>query len=123
MEKSPLSKDLVVYLKNVFDLDKINWAFQIRLANSLLSKYDFNQVKYAIDYYKSIGNQLTSLGFLTYKSNMKDPISLYNAEKNITGGDDSGYRNWTRIEQNSKTNYGTQYPVNLFEESNEADRD
>lgn len=114
-------KDVVIYLNSVFDLDSINWAQQMRLAKSLLSKYNYNEIKYAIDYYKNRGDVLSSLGFLTYKMNMKDPVSLYHAEANVTGDDNSGNRNRERIRKNSQTYNRAEYPIALFEESNEAD--
>ena len=120
--RQPSSKDLVIYFKNLFDLNEdFNWAFQTKLANALLSKFTYSEIKYALDYYKGKGDKLTSLGFLTYKNNMKDPTSLYHAEKNSTRGDNSGDRNWARIRQNSKTNYREDYPIDLFKEPDEAD--
>lgn len=121
MVSTQRNKDVVMYFKNLFGLDKLNWGFQMKLANSLLSKYNFNEIKYALDYYKNNGMKLNSLGFLTYKNNMKDPTSLYNAEKNITGGDGSGDRNWKRITKNCQTYNGEKSAEYLFAEPNETD--
>ena len=107
-------KDLVSYLVYVFDLGKVNWAFQMKLAKTILSKYSFGEIKYAIDYYKSRGEDIYSLGFLTHKNNMKDPLSMYTAEKNAQESDDSGKRNWARIEQNRKTVGGEDSAEHLF---------
>ena len=98
-----LNKDLIIYLINSFDVKNVNWAFQMKLANALLSKYNFNEIKYALDYYKDKGEKLTSLGFLSYKNNMKDPVSLYHAElhtSEIKKGDKD--RNKKRIEKSKQ---------------------
>lgn len=111
-------KDLINYLIISFDVKNVNWAFQMKLANALLSKYNFNEIKYALDYYKDKGEKLTSLGFLSYKNNMKDPVSLYHAEMH-SRGDNSGDRNWNRIKQNSKTYNGEKSAEYLFAKPDE----
>ena len=115
------AKDIVVYLVHTFELSDVNWALQMRLAKNLLKKYKYGEIKYAIDYYKTRGDSVRSLGFLSYKFNMKDPVSLYHAESNVMEGDNSADRNWARIRQNSQTHDRTVYPINLFEESDEND--
>ena len=92
---------------NKNDVTIKSWPHQIKLANKLLEQYTWNEIKYAIDYYYSIGTPIYSLGYLTINNNMKHPISMYTTEKNITENSDSGKRNWTRIEQNSKAKCGT----------------
>lgn len=112
------AKEIVVYFSNLLDVSNINWPMQIKLAQKLKEKYDDQEIKYAIDYYKDIGCGMYSLGWLLYKDNMKIPCSLYHAEKNMQKGENSGERNWNRInKQNSKAKYRTVYPSNLFEES------
>ena len=119
MKQQPSSKDIVTYYIQTFNVQSVNWPLQMRLAKTLLKKYNYNEIKYAIDYYKGKGMEVVSLGFLTYKTNMKDPVSLYHAEANVIEGGDSGDRNWTRIAKNSKAQYGAEYPVDLFEKSNQ----
>lgn len=112
------AKEIVVYFINTYHLQNINWPLQIKLAQQLQSKYKGQEIKYAINYYKDIGREMYSLGWLLYKDNMRIPLSLYHAEINMQKGEDSGERNWNRInQQNSKAKYRTEYPCNLFEES------
>lgn len=120
-KKQPHSKEIVSYLINSFGLKSVNWGFQMKLAKSLLTQYSYMEIIYAINYYKDKGIQISSLGFLTYKMNMKDPCSMYLAEKNMNEGGNSGERNLERIRQNNQTKHRTQYPINLFEEYNEND--
>ena len=116
-----MEKELVGYLVHLFDVKKVNWGLQMKLAKSLLTKYNFNEIIYALDYYKNKGEKIYSLGFLLYKNNMKDPVSLYHAEKNVQEDNNSSDRNWERIKQNRKTECRTDYPCSLFEEPASVD--
>lgn len=112
------TKEIVGYFSNLFDIKDINWPLQMRLAQRLKEKYKDQEIKYAINYYKDVGCEMYSLGWLLYKNNMKIPCSLYQAEINMQKGEDSGERNWNRInQQNSKAERRTEYPCYLFEES------
>lgn len=113
-----LPKDVVSYFVIAFSVDKVNWGLQMKQAKSLLSKYTGNQIKYAIDYYKDRGEMLYSLGYLLFKDNMKNPLSLYHAEMNMQEGGESGERNRQRvIRQAVQTKYGTESVSYLFESS------
>jgi hypothetical protein len=52
---------------------------------------------------------------------MKDPSSLYNAERYIEEGDNSGERNRQRIAINREAGYRTECPEYLFTQSDEDD--
>ena len=120
-KKQSHSKEIVSYLVNSFGLKDVNWGFQMKLAKSLLTQYSYMEIIYALNYYKNKGIQIYSLGFLTYKMNMKDPCSMYLAEKNMNEGGNSGERNLERIRQNNQTKHRTEYPIHLFEEPDEDD--
>ena len=107
-------KDLVAYMVRLYDLKGINWGFQIKLAKSLLSKYSYPELIYALNYYKGMGESLYSLGFLSHKNNMNDPLSMYKAELNTQESGDSGERNRNRIKQNRKTFSGKDSAEYLF---------
>lgn len=110
-------KEIVSYMCLRFDVKKVNWAIQIKIAKKLLEKYSAIQIKYALDYYNSKGVEVYSLGFLTASNKMKDPLAFYEAEKNMQESVDSGERNKKRTQQNSEAQYRTEYPRYLFEES------
>lgn len=99
-------KDIVAYLIVTFNVEKVDWSFQMKLAKRLLHLYTGTEIKYAMDYYKTKGDNVYSLGYLLTNGHMKDPVSLYHAELNMQEGGDSGERNRERIRQNSKTEYG-----------------
>ena len=111
------AKEIVQYMCFRFDLKSLNWAVQIKLAKKLLEKHTALQIKYALDYYHSKGNAVYSLGFLLSNNKMKDPLTFYEAEKNMQESENSGERNKIRSQQNSQTQYRAEYPCYLFEES------
>lgn len=100
-EMSP--KEVVVFMATLNDVKVENWSLQIRNAKKLMEQYTWNEIKYALEYYRSIGVFIYSLGFLLMKNNMKHPLSMYTAESQALESENSGERNWTRIRQNSET--------------------
>ena len=87
----------------------VNWAQQMSQLNKLLKNYTYEEVEYAINYYKKQGIELTSIGYFVYSGfkNMKVPVSLLQAEKQIAemnGGGNSSDRNKQRVRENNKAN-------------------
>ena len=102
--------------------NKVNWAHQTKLLKKLMGKFSDGEIIYAINYWKKKGLPIKSYGFLTYNNftNMKEPASLYKAEKaNTIQGGDSSERNKLRVEHNSETYSGIKSYFDLFETSGE----
>lgn len=103
----------------LYGVTNIKWVVQIQLAKKLLSRYSFNEIDYALRYYKSKGVQLYSLGYLLATDVMKDAVDLYKAEQTICLQDgNSGDRNKQKcIRKDNETNIGKEHYFNMFEES------
>ena len=98
--------------------NNMNFAVQTKLLKKLRGKFTDSEIIYAINYWKRKGLPIKSYGFLTYNNftNMKEPASLYKAEKaNTIQGGDSSERNKLRVEHNSKTECREEYYYDLFE--------
>ena len=101
IQNSP--KDIVAYMCRINDTTPKNWGLQIKNAKLLLEKYSWTEIKYALDYYKSIGVAMYSLGFLLTHDSMAPALSMYKTEMNAMSSEGSGKRNRNRIRQNSET--------------------
>ena len=98
--------------------NNMNFAVQTKLLKKLRGKFTDSDIIYAINYWKSKGLPIKSYGFLTYNNftNMKEPASLYKAEKaNTIQGGDSSERNKLRVEHNSEAYSGIKSYFDLFE--------
>lgn len=115
-----MARELVIYLVSTFNITNVNWSLQVKLAKTLLAEYSWNEVTYAINYYKNKGIDVYSLGYLLHGNNMKEPMSMYYAECHAQESDKSGERNRKRIEL-QQTECRTSYPCSLFTESSDAD--
>ena len=110
-----MQKELVKYLATSFNISNLNWSLQVKLAKTLLEKYKWSELVYAINYYKNKGANIYSLGFLLYGNNMKEPISMYYAETHTENDGKSGERNRKRIEL-QQAQHREEYPRSLFTE-------
>lgn len=110
-----MNKELVKYLAASFEIPNLNWSLQVKLAKTLLNDYKWEELIYALNYYKNKGINIYSLGFLLHKNNMKEPISMYYAETHTNNDGKSGERNRKRIEL-QQTQYREEYPRSLFTE-------
>ena len=113
------TKKLIKFFCDLFELPSVNWAVQTKLAKKLLDKHSYDELCYALEYYKSKGVAMYSLGYLTAKDALSAPLDLYKAEKafNLQDGD-SGERNKQRcIRKDNETNFGEEYYFDLFKES------
>lgn len=108
-------KDIVVRMVDIFKPKEVNWSQQIRIANKLLEKYTEEQIIYAMKYYQAQSVNMYSLGWLSYKDNMKAPLSMLQAEKNRIG-DGFEERNNIKLRQLRKTECREDYPLSLFAE-------
>ena len=91
----------------------------MQLAKKLLTSYTFEELEYALRYYKSKGVNMYSLAYLLAKDVMLDPIGLYKAQQVINLQDgSSGERNKQKcIRKDNETNFGKEHYFNMFEES------
>ena len=48
-----MARELVIYLVSTFNITNVNWSLQVKLAKTLLTEYSWNEVTYAINYYKN----------------------------------------------------------------------
>lgn len=112
-------KELVTKWIELFKPKDVNWKHQMIMAKTLTDKYTVEELFYALEYYRSKGVQMYSLGFLS--NNMDDPCSMLKAEKTIQviGGTNgsSKERNWKRVIQADKSKHRKNSVSYLFEES------
>ena len=119
-----MPRELVKYLISTFQLKNVNWAMQTKLAKTLLTLYKFSDLTYAINYYKTKGVNIYSLGWFLNEKNMNEAMSSRIADINSQDSEQSGDRNRQRIEQLNKLQQaerGEDYPSFLFAESEESD--
>lgn len=112
-----MPKQVVSEMKRVFDVKRINYPVQMKLAKNLLNKYKHNEISFALQYVKDSGKDIYSLGYLTDKT-MREAIKAMNIEEKEDDGN-SGERNKRRIENKQliyKTKYREDYPLSLFAE-------
>lgn len=97
-----MPKELVLYLASSFKIEGLNWAMQIKIAKKLLNKYKFTDLTYAINYFKSKGVNIYSLGWFLNEKNMGEALSMKAADTHSQDNAQSGDRNRKRIEQLDK---------------------
>ncbi len=119
-----MPRELVKYLISTFKLTNVNWAMQTKLAKTLLALYKFSDLTYAINYFKTKGVEIYSLGWLMNEKNMKEAMSMKVADINSQDSGGSSDRNRKRIEQFEQLQQaecGEDYPSFLFAESEQSD--
>lgn len=115
-----MPRELVKYLISTFHLTNVNWGMQTKLAKTLLTLYRFSDLTYAINYFKTKGVNIHSLGWFMNEKNMQEAMSMKMADINSQDSEQSGDRNRKRIEQFEQlqqTERGEDYPSFLFTES------
>lgn len=112
-------KRLINLFITIFEVSNIRWAAQVPVAKKLLALYNFEELDYALRYYKLRGVNMYSLAYLLAKDVMVNPVSLYKAEQVISLQDgNSGQRNNDKCaRKNNETNFGKEHYFDLFEES------
>lgn len=103
----------------LFEVNTIRWAVQVPVAKKLLTLYSFEELDYALRYYKARSVNMYSLAYLLAKDVMVNPVSLYKAEQVINLQDgNSGQRNNDKCtRKDNETNFGKEHYFDLFEES------
>ena len=98
----------------------INWSHQQKLLTLLLKQFSEEEIIFAINFWRSQGVDIKSLGFLTYNNfvKMSLPIQALEAKKYTKKkeGEDSFERNKRKIEQANKTNNRKKSYWSAFEE-------
>lgn len=112
-------KRLINLLVELFEATNIRWGVQVPVAKKLLTLYSFEELDYALHYYKARGVNMYSLAYLLAKDVMVNPVSLYKAEQAINLQDgNSGQRNNDKCaRKDNETNFGKEHYFDLFEES------
>lgn len=113
-------KRIVNHFVKTFEISNINWSSQMLMVKRLLKEYSEQEIIYAIDYYKSLGKDIYSLGYLS--KCMDKPIREMKALQQIELQDgSSSERNKRKFRENNETFSGEKCFGDLFKESDKID--
>ena len=111
-------KSIVKYFISTFGVQTVNWPQQVKIVKSLMERYSREEIVYAIDYYKSKGTDMYSLGFLN--RNMEEAVTAKKTEEYLsTQTGDANERNKRKLRTDNQALDREEYYLDLFAEPDE----